>query len=422
MTRKIPLSAQIAAAMAAGLVVGAVFGRGAVPLGELGKLVIQLVKAAAAPLLFFAILNAILRTDVGARDAGRMVLVATVNASIALSFGLFVSNFFEPGRHLRLEGLTPASSSASIANQKIDLMKALGGWIPSSFVEPFVQNSVLTLVVIALLLGFGLRAVRREQEKTGERGARALEDGVTAALQVMEKVLGWIIRLIPLAVFGVVAKAVGEYGLEPLKGLAAYVAAGLLGLTLHSLVTYQAWLALYARLPLRRFWAAAKEPVIYAAGANSSLATLPVTLRALDGLGVSKSSSTLGACVGTNLNNDGIILYEAMAVLFVAQAHGLDLSLGQQVVSALLCLVAAMGIAGVPEAGFVSLSLVLATVGLPTELLPLLLTVDWIIARGRSVVNVLSDMMVSIILDRMAGRSFAVARPLQASSRAVTPT
>jgi DAACS family dicarboxylate/amino acid:cation (Na+ or H+) symporter len=111
--------------------------------------------------------------------------------------------------------------------------------------------------------------------------------------------------------------------------------------------------------------------------------------------------------VGTNLNNDGIILYEAMAVLFVAQAHGLELSLMQQILAAISCLVAAMGIAGVPEAGFVSLSLVLATVGLPLELLPLLLTVDWIIARGRSVVNVLSDMMVSILLDRWDGRDFS---------------
>src|SRR5207244_13363166 len=123
----------------------------------------------------------------------------------------------------------------------------------------------------------------------------------------------------------------------------------------------------------------------------------------------------LGACFGTNLNNVGIILYEGMAVLFVAQAHGLDLTLGQQVVAAVSCLVAAMGIAGVPEAGFVSLSLVLATVGLPLELLPLLLTVDWIIARGRSVVNVLSDMMVSILLDRWDGHRFDA--PLEPAPR-----
>ena len=172
-------------------------------------------------------------------------------------------------------------------------------------------------------------------------------------------------------------------------------------------MTYHAWLLLFVRLPLRRFWREAREPVVYALGANSSLATLPVTLRALDRLGVPRSASTLGACVGTNFNNDGIILYEGMAVLFVAQASGLDLSLSQQILAALACLVAAMGVAGVPEAGFISLALVLNTIGLPVEILPLLLTVDWIIARARSVTNVLSDMMLSILIHRTETREAA---------------
>ena len=96
-----------------------------------------------------------------------------------------------------------------------------------------------------------------------------------------------------------------------------------------------------------------------------------------------------------------------MAVLFVAQAHGLHLGLAQQLSAAFACLIAAMGIAGVPEAGFISLSLVLSAVGLPLELLPLLLSVDWILARARSVVNVLGDMMISILIDRAAGRRFS---------------
>jgi DAACS family dicarboxylate/amino acid:cation (Na+ or H+) symporter len=220
-----------------------------------------------------------------------------------------------------------------------------------------------------------------------------------ALLRVVEVVLTWVIALIPFAVFGVVARAVGEHGFAPLKGLGVYVGVGLLGLALHILLTYQAWLVIFAKRSLVSFWREAKEPAIYAMGANSSLATLPVTLRALDRLGVSKQSSTLGAVVGTNFNNDGIILYEGMAVLFVAQASGIDLSVGQQIVAAASCMVAAMGVAGVPEAGFISLALVLNTVGLPIEILPLLLTVDWIIARARSVTNVLSDMMLSILVD-----------------------
>ena len=205
-------------------------------------------------------------------------------------------------------------------------------------------------------------------------------------------------KLIPLAVFGVVCKATGAHGYAPFYGLGVYVAVGVGGLLLHVIVVYHTWL-IVLRQSLVKFWRAAREPVFYAMGANSSLATLPITLKALDRLGVSRGASALGACVGTNLNNDGIILYEGMALLFVAQASGIELSLAQQVTAAAVCLVASMGVAGVPEAGFISLAVVLNTVGLPIEILPLLLTVDWVIARARSVTNVLSDMLLSVIVD-----------------------
>jgi DAACS family dicarboxylate/amino acid:cation (Na+ or H+) symporter len=398
--KRFPLHLQIIVAIAVGLVVGPLLGKGAGGLGEIGTVVISLIKAAATPLLFFSIVNAILTTELRGRSALRLLFWAFLNASIALSLGLLISNLLKPGHSLiGFTSQDPALTS-SYATRKIDLLATLKSTIPTSFVTPFVDNLVLSIVIIALLFGFGLRRARREQQAAGADGFRALEDGVGTLLRVTEIILGWVIRLIPFAVFGVVARSVGEHGYAPLKGLAVYTLVGVGGLVLHVVVTYQLWLVLLARVPLRTFWREAREPVTTALGANSSLATLPVTLRALDRLKIPRSASTLGACVGTNFNNDGIILYEGMAVLFVAQASGLDLSLGQQVHVALMCMIAAMGVAGVPEAGFISLALVLNTVGLPLEILPLLLTVDWIIARGRSGVNVLSDMVLSILIAR----------------------
>jgi Na+/H+-dicarboxylate symporter len=389
--------------MAVGLVAGPLLGESATPLGEIGKLVIQLIKAVATPLLFFAIVNAILKTQLEAKGALRMLGAATLNATLALVIGLGLSNLLEPGAHLK-ELSVGSTSAASYAGKKVDFLQTFVSYVPSNLVTPFAENLILSVVLVAVLLGFGLRKARSLQLESHETAYRPVEDGVATLLTTMEIVLGWVIKLIPLAVFGVVAKAVGEHGYAPLRGLAWYVLVGLLGLVLHVLIVYQAWLFV-VRLPLRRFWRGAREPVFYAMGANSSLATLPVTLRALDGLGVSRRASALGACVGTNFNNDGIILYEGMALLFVAQASGIDLTLGQQILAAGTCLVAAMGVAGVPEAGFISLALVLNTVGLPVELLPLLLTVDWIVARARSMVNVLSDMLLSIIIEgrRSAG-------------------
>jgi Na+/H+-dicarboxylate symporter len=397
---RFPLHVQIVVAIGVGLVVGPLLGKGASGLGEIGTVVISLIKAAATPLLFFSIVNAILKTRVQGRSALRLLFWAFLNASVALTLGLLISNLLQPGTSLVGFAARDPALTSTYANRKIDLLATVRGVIPTSVVAPFVDNLVLSIVILALLFGFGLRQARKEQEDAGSSAFRALEDGVGTVLRVTEIVLGWVIRLIPFAVFGVVARSVGEHGYAPLKGLAVYTLVGVGGLLLHVVVTYQLWLVLLTRIPLRSFWKEAREPVTTALGANSSLATLPVTLRALDRLGVPRSASTLGACVGTNFNNDGIILYEGMAVLFVAQASGLDLSLGQQLHVAIMCMIAAMGVAGVPEAGFISLALVLNTVGLPLEILPLLLTVDWIIARGRSAVNVLSDMLLSILIAR----------------------
>jgi Na+/H+-dicarboxylate symporter len=116
-------------------------------------------------------------------------------------------------------------------------------------------------------------------------------------------------------------------------------------------------------------------------------------------MNVSPQAARLAACVGTNLNNDGILLYEAMAVLFVAQVYGIQLGLEQQLAAALSCVIAGIGIAAVPDAGLISLSIVLATVGLPVEIVPLLLTVDWLLSRCRAVTNVTSDILVAVLLE-----------------------
>lgn len=416
--KRFPLYLQIIAALVLGLLLGPLLGQRAAPLGELGRLVVQLIKGVATPLLFFAIVNAVLRAEVQGKGALRMLVAAILNASVALFIGLLISNILRPGQHL--EALAVAPVGAKLEERKIDFLATLASYVPADIITPFAQNLILSVILIALLVGFGLRRVR--EELRGSERSPDIDGAIGVLLRLFEVVLGWITRLIPIAVFGVVCKAVGENGYGPLRGLGVYVGVGLLGLALHVLIVYHFWLRFVLHVPLRRFWREAREPVIYAMGANSSLATLPVTLRALDRLGVSRGASALGACVGTNLNNDGIILYEGMALLFVAQASGIDLSIGQQLVAASVCMFAAMGVAGVPEAGFISLALVLNTLHLPVEILPLLLSVDWIIARARSVTNVLSDMLLSLIVDaRGAGAEGQGAAVMSSSSPGAGP-
>jgi DAACS family dicarboxylate/amino acid:cation (Na+ or H+) symporter len=382
--------------MGLGVVAGVLFGPNVTGLGLVGKLFIQLIKVMAVPLVFFSIVDAITTTKLSWAGARKLAVVVVINTSVALLIGLTLSNAVQPGGHFergmaRVEGVQPPKVDS------IDFGKIVSSIIPTSIVAPFADNNVIAVVLLALLLGTSLR-----QHLTGGKADYELvqaERMIRTILSVWSSGLMLLVRLVPFAVFCVTARTVGEYGFEPFKGLALYSALAIAGMLVQIAVVYPLWIRFVGGIPLGEFIRLAKKPVVYAFGTNSSLATLPLTLEALDSLKVSKSSSRLGACIGTNLNNDGIVLYEAMAVLFVAQAFGFHLTLEQQLLVAGMSLIAAIGVAGVPEAGVVSLSLVLTAVGLPLEMLPLLLTVDWIVARMRSVTNVLSDMTVSIGID-----------------------
>lgn len=394
------LSFQIILALILGAIVGKIFGTSLGSLGEIGKVVITLIKAAATPLLFFVILSSILTSEISGKLGTKLIMITSFNSLCALTIGIGLSKIFKAGESLAQihSTMTTPEQLAKYAGQKINFIESFKAYFPESFMKPFVDNAVISLIFIALLLGFSLRKVRsigsEEDKKLIDRFAHLL----SVMVKMFEIALTWLVHLVPLAVFGVVAKTVGEFGFEPLIGLSHYLAVGMAGLFLHVLIVYQGWL-IYKKIPLRYFWRKVRTTLIYAWGVNSSLATLPLTLKNLDELKVSKKAATLGACVGTNLNNDGILLYEGMAVFFVAQAAGIHMDLTTQLTAALICVMGTIGIAGIPEAGFITLSLVLTTVGLPTELLPMLLTVDWILGRGRSVVNVLGDMTVSIALD-----------------------
>ncbi len=383
---------------------GSPLGRITASLGSTGALIVNIIKGLAGPLLFFAVVEAFLKTRVEARSAARMVGISAVNACLALVIGLTISNVLRPGRFVEMDFGAPSRGSAGVLqgveSRKIDFVADLIGFLPTNVIQPFVENSILSIVFLAVLAGAALRRVKDRQIEAGVDDYLGVERGVGTIYRAIEVALGWVILMIPLAVFGVVARTVATNGFRPFGGLLVYVLAAVLGLGLQVAIVYQAWVLLIARRSLRWFWGGAKEAVFYALGASSSLATLPVTLRCLERMGVSKASARLAACVGTNLNNDGILLYEAMAVLFVAQVYGIDLSLGQQVTAAAACVVAGIGIAGVPEAGLISLSLVLTTVGLPVEILPLLLTVDWVLSRCRAATNVTSDILVAVLLDR----------------------
>jgi len=367
---------------------------------------IQLIKIMATPYLFLTILISIQNADVSWKLGRRVVCVAFFNAFLALAVGLLFSNLFRPGDSLQgfSGNLNLGGAPEVLEHSAFTLNTFIQQFAPQSIFEPFLKNNVLVIAVYALVFGLILKKVRIEKF-----GLSQLEENssLKLLLKVFEKGLNWIVHLIPIAVFAVVGSAVHQYGITPAYGLIIYLVVVLGGLLFHAILVYGYWITQYAKISVREFINATKGTLTYAFSVNSSLASLPYALQSLAKLKISPTAAAIGTGVATNLNNGGIILYEAMGVLVLAQAHGIHLTIAQQFTTCLIALVAGMGIGGIPEAGFISLSIVATAVGVPTDMLPLLLTVDWIIGRTRSLVNVTSDMTVSIVLNEMEKRDLA---------------
>jgi Na+/H+-dicarboxylate symporter len=402
-SRRLSPTTRISIAMVLGGLTGFVLGPWVDGIGEAGKAVIGLIKMLATPLILFAVLDAFLRSNIKARSGLIVVVISAINGALALGIGLTLVNTMQPGQLLTVPAGVPQPQDAIPSERVVHFLDDLLAILPTNLIDPFRTNAIISVVFFAVLAGAALRRYKDEQIAAGSHDYLAIEGCVTGALRAVELMLGWVVALLPIAVFAVMAQTVGMQGLAALGGLTAYVGIVVLALAIHVGLVYQAWVVFVACLPLGDFWRGLRAPLACALGSSSSLATLPVTLRSLKAMGVSDSSARMAACVATNLNNDGILLYEAMAALMVAQAFGIPLNFGQQLMIAATCVLASVGIAGVPEAGMISLSVVLASAKLPLDLLPLLLSVDWILGRCRAMTNVVGDFVGAVVLERLAG-------------------
>jgi DAACS family dicarboxylate/amino acid:cation (Na+ or H+) symporter len=400
--KRFPLAAQLALAVALGIGVGLAAGPRAAVLGEAALLVIKLLKALAAPLVLFAIVDAFATTRIAPVRGLQLLALSTLNAVVAAGIALALANLWPVERTVDLAAIERAIAAPSPAAAPAPGSSAIAA--VGAAMDRVIVSRVLWVIAAALALGIALRAWKAAGRAPD--ALAAVEKFVHRGLGVAQRLIGWAVHLVPLAAFGVLAKVVGTSGFAVFAALGVFVAMVACGLLLHAFGWY-ALLLRSAGVRVARFFADAGAALATALSTGSSLATLPVTLRTLERRGVSTEAARLAACVGTNLNHDGILLYEAVAALFIARAHGLHLGAAAQLKLCVTSALAAVGIAGVPEAGLITLSLVLGAVGLPLAAVPLLLPVDWLLGRLRATVNVTSDLTVATLLDRWRG----VARP-----------
>jgi Na+/H+-dicarboxylate symporter len=381
-----PLYLRILVGLVLGVLVGLALGPSAKPFDWPARIILRLLGGLAPALILVAVVRALMTAEVHGRLALRMAGLLLLNTVVAISVGLGVANLIRPGAGVNLPH--PDVSP----RVQVDVISQLLDNIPDSLLRPFVENKVIGVVLIAVAFGVAARSLRGQERQLAEQLA-------TLFFNLILRVLSWVIALVPLAVFGKVASVVGTSGFHPFLALAWFVAAVILALLIQTSY-YLVRIRLGSWVRPGQLLAGTRDALVMAFSTGSSTATMPVTYRQLcDRVGLRERSASLGALVGSNFNNDGTALYEAMAALFIAQLLGIQLSLEQQVMVVLTSVIASVGAAGIPEAGLVTMTLVFSAVNLPTEYIALLLTVDWFLDRCRTAVNVLGDMNVACLID-----------------------
>lgn len=385
----LPLYIRILMAMVAGIPFGLALGPRAAILEVVSKTVLQLLGALAPPLILVAVTHVLMTTEIGGKKALRLAGLLLLNTVVAILIGLTVANLLQPGRWFAVDLTPPAAAEA----KHLDPIELIVQNIPRSIFGPLGdKQNIIGVILMAIAFGLALRQFR-------ERPLATVRDLVEVVYAVLVKMLHWIIQIVPIGVFAIVASVIGTKGFGPFVALAAFMIAVIVGLLLQASwylvrIRYFSWVR---PLDVLR---GMRDALVMAFSTASSTATMPLTYTCLkEKVGIREESASLGSLVGANFNNDGTALYEAMAALFIAQLIGQDLTVPQQLMVVLTSIVASVGAAGIPEAGIVTMTLVFTAVGLPTQYIAILLTVDWFLDRCRTTINVLGDVNVSCLLD-----------------------
>lgn len=400
----IPLYAQIITALVLAMVVGLALGGGTIQPGYTQlienltipcNLILKALRTLATPLIFLAVLHTFLTAEIPGRAGRRLSILLLTNTTVAILIGLTIANLLKPGTWGQIA--PPSGQAAGIT--AFDPLSLLQTVVPEAIAKPFVDNNVIQLIVISLAFGIALRALKAEQIARGQKSYLPIEQIVGIGFDGIVKILNWVIALIPLAVFGIVAKTIALQGFAPFRSLLGLIVAVLIALFLQ-MCYYLTRVKIQSWVKLQDFLTGGADAFFTAFSTSSSTIAMPITFAALkDKIGIRESSASLGAMVGSNFNNDGTALYEAMAALFVAQLLGQELQLTQQILIVITSIFASVGAAGIPNAGLVTMTLVFKSVGLPESYVLILITVDWFLDRCRTVINLMGDMTVSCILD-----------------------
>ena len=391
------LTQWILISMVLGTLIGWAFPESAQHLKPLSSIFLRMIKSLIAPLIFATLVIGIAGHGDDMKRVGRLafksIIYFEIVTTLALFIGLAAVNLTKPGVGIGLDA--PAKEGSELAGKQTTFATILEHIVPTSIFEAATKNDVLQIVFFSILFGVALTQVRGKHKET-------MINGLESLAEVMFKFTGLVMKYAPVGIGAAIAVTVGHSGIKVLKNLAVLILTLYGALVVFMLVVLLpvAW---WARVPLRKFGRAVKEPALIAFSTTSSEAALPKAMLAMQSIGVPKRIVAFVMPTGYSFNLDGTTLYLAVASVFAAQAAGIHMSFEQQLIMMLTLMVTSKGVAGVPRASLVILAGTLASFSLPLEAIAVILGVDELMDMARTTVNLIGNCLATCVMARWEG-------------------
>lgn len=413
---KLKLHWQILIALVLAVVVGSLTGTDGSLFGItfysvyqlIGSLFLNALKMLIVPLIVSSIIVGI--AGIGSSSAlgrlgGKTLLYYMTTSLIAILIGLMMVNIIAPGviDGEPVKDLIGLTGDADAIKGKVegrgagDVVDVFLRMVPTNIVSAAANGQMLGLIFFSLLFGFFLTKIQ-------EAYAESLYNFWQGVYEVMMLITEWVMKFAPIGVFALVAKVVATTGLDAFKPLALFFFTVVLALSVHFFVVMPILLRVIGRVNPWRHYRAMLPALLTAFSTSSSSATLPMTIECVEkNAGVSNKTSSFVLPLGATINMDGTALYECVAAIFIAQAYGIELSFATQFTIVMVALLTSIGVAGIPSASLVAISIILAAIGLPIEAIGLILAVDRVLDMCRTTVNVFSDSCGAVVIARTEG-------------------
>ena len=373
--------------------------------GPIGQIFLRLLFMMVIPLLFSALVVGV--AEMGdlkslGRAGVRTLLLTVVVSSIAVLIGLGMVNLFRPGdgvdpvlaSQLLEQGKAGAAGIVGNAPQGIQLGQFFLELVPSNFFTAASDNQILPVMIFALFFGVGL--VMAKSPATDH-----LQKGIEGVFEVSMKLINLFIRLAPIAIACLMFNLAALFGWDLLVRLAAFVGVAVGAMAIHMFVVYPIVIWFGARMSPLAFFRGVREPMVVAFSTASSNASLPVSLKAAEEkLNLPRKISRFVLTVGATANQNGTALFEGVTVLFLAQFFQIELTLTQQIIVMLVCVLGGIGTAGVPAGSLPVVAMILVMVGVPPEGIGLILGVDRFLDMCRTTLNVTGDLVLATVVSR----------------------